>query len=74
MFFSVCETFNHYFYTFSFSRELLEQIREFEEREFSGAKKKDFIPKKLEPMNDTGLTQLLNMVKYLLIVILYVHT
>ncbi|CAL1531553.1 unnamed protein product [Lymnaea stagnalis] len=43
------------------NRELLEQIREFEEREFSGAKKdKDFVPKKLMPINDTGLTQLLN--------------
>ncbi|XP_059145411.1 leucine zipper transcription factor-like protein 1 isoform X2 [Physella acuta] len=44
------------------NRELLEQIKEFEEREFSGAKKdKEFIPKKLIPINDTGLTQLLNM-------------
>jgi len=44
------------------NRELLEQIRDFEEREFSGAKKnKDFTPKKLAPVNDTGLTQLLNM-------------
>ena len=43
------------------NRELLEQIKEFEEREFSGAKKKDFMPVKLAPVNDTGLTQLLNM-------------
>ncbi|GFO31798.1 leucine zipper transcription factor-like protein 1 [Plakobranchus ocellatus] len=44
------------------NRELLEQIREFEEQEFSGAKKeKDFVAKKLIPINDTGLTQLLNM-------------
>ncbi|XP_005095767.1 leucine zipper transcription factor-like protein 1 [Aplysia californica] len=44
------------------NRELLEQIKEFEEREFSGAKRdKDFVPKKLMPINDTGLTTLLNM-------------
>ncbi|KAI8778578.1 leucine zipper transcription factor-like protein 1 isoform X1 [Biomphalaria glabrata] len=44
------------------NRELLEQIREFEEREFSGAKKeKEFVAKKLMPINDTGLTQLLNL-------------
>ncbi|KAH9514368.1 Leucine zipper transcription factor-like protein 1, partial [Bulinus truncatus] len=44
------------------NRELLEQIKEFEEREFSGAKKeKEFVAKKLLPINDTGLTQLLNM-------------
>ncbi|CAG5130893.1 unnamed protein product, partial [Candidula unifasciata] len=43
------------------NRELLEQIREIEEREFSGSRKeKEFVPSKLMPINDTGLTQLLN--------------
>nr|KAG5707116.1 hypothetical protein BaRGS_011827 [Batillaria attramentaria] len=44
------------------NRELLEQIKEFEEREFAGAKRDtEFIPKKLEPVNETGGTALLHM-------------
>ncbi|KAK7092935.1 leucine zipper transcription factor-like protein 1 [Littorina saxatilis] len=44
------------------NRELLEQIKEFEEREFSGAKRDtEFVPKKLEPVNETGGTALLHM-------------
>ena len=44
-------------------RELLEQIKEFEEREFAGAKRDtEFVPKKLEPVNETGGTALLHMV------------
>lgn len=44
------------------NRELLEQIKEFEEREFSGAKRDtEFIPKMLEPVNETGGTALLHM-------------
>ncbi|XP_076455716.1 leucine zipper transcription factor-like protein 1 [Babylonia areolata] len=44
------------------NRELLEQIKEFEEREFSGAKRDtEFVPKMLEPVNETGGTALLHM-------------
>ncbi|KAL8570180.1 hypothetical protein ACOMHN_030976 [Nucella lapillus] len=44
------------------NRELLEQIKEFEEREFAGAKRDtEFVPKMLEPVNETGGTALLHM-------------
>ncbi|PVD35993.1 hypothetical protein C0Q70_02963 [Pomacea canaliculata] len=44
------------------NRDLLEKIKEFEEREFAGAKRDtEFIPKKLEPVNETGGTALLHM-------------
>lgn len=44
------------------NRELLEQIKEFEEREFAGTKRDtEFVPKKLEPVNETGGTALLHM-------------
>ena len=46
-----------------FCRELLEQIKEFEEREFAGAKRDtEFVPKMLEPVSETGGTALLHMV------------
>lgn len=44
------------------NRQLLEQIKEFEEREFAGTKRDtEFVPKKLEPVNETGGTALLHM-------------
>ncbi|ESO86837.1 hypothetical protein LOTGIDRAFT_128288, partial [Lottia gigantea] len=44
------------------NRNLLEQIKEFEEREFTGTKRDtDFTPSKLTPLNETGGTALLHM-------------
>ncbi|XP_041372269.1 leucine zipper transcription factor-like protein 1 isoform X2 [Gigantopelta aegis] len=44
------------------NRDLLEQIKDFEEREFSGAKREtEFTPSKLAPLNETGGTALLHM-------------
>ncbi|XP_067687566.1 leucine zipper transcription factor-like protein 1 [Haliotis asinina] len=44
------------------NRDLLEQIKEFEEREFAGTKRDtEFIPSKLAPLNETGGTALLHM-------------
>lgn len=44
-------------------RELLEKIAEFEEMEFAGARKKDLgFSGRLEPMNESGGSALLNMV------------
>ena len=44
-------------------RELLEKIKAFEERQFSGQRGGDVAPK-LEPMNEGGGTALLKMVRY----------
>ena len=43
-------------------RDLLEQIKDFEEMEFSGAKRDDFKLQRLEPVNESGGSALLNMV------------
>ncbi|XP_046357309.1 leucine zipper transcription factor-like protein 1 [Haliotis rufescens] len=44
------------------NRDLLEQIKDFEEREFSGTKRDtEFTPSKLAPLNETGGTALLHM-------------
>ncbi|XP_071103006.1 leucine zipper transcription factor-like protein 1 [Haliotis cracherodii] len=44
------------------NRDLLEQIKEFEEREFAGTKRDtEFTPSKLAPLNETGGTALLHM-------------
>ena len=47
---------------FGFCRDLLEQIKDFEEMEFSGAKRDDFKLQRLEPVNEGGGSALLNMV------------
>ena len=53
----------HMLFVFSLHRELLEQIKEFEEREFAGTKRDtEFVPKMLQPVNETGGTALLHMV------------
>ena len=44
-------------------RELLEKIKAFEERQFSGQRGGDVAPK-LEPMNEGGGTALLKMVRH----------
>ncbi|KAK6182659.1 hypothetical protein SNE40_010291 [Patella caerulea] len=44
------------------NRDLLEQIKEFEEREFTGTKRDtEFTPSKLAPLNETGGSALLHM-------------
>ena len=60
-------TYLKYLWTIFHCRELLEQIKDFEDAEFSGAKRDaDFKISacKLTPLNEGGGTQLLQMVSY----------